>query len=155
MDGERSSRDVGHLEHLAALDAGRDESRRDVDHEPEPRIAAPTLEPAGDVGRQPQPLAGEAVDRLAGSKDVRAVDALHAGHGAVVCILGHLDDVGPAFHDPDLVRQVEIDRRRTDLIRLERLDREPAGRDLVQDHVPRKDHRGGSVAEAGRWYRGK
>src|SRR5690349_18689848 len=49
MDRERALRDVADLEHLAVGHARADEAGRDVDHEPEPREARATFEPAADV----------------------------------------------------------------------------------------------------------
>src|SRR5438067_1709045 len=148
MDGERAAGDVRHLEHLAAVDAGRHEARGDVNHEPQAREAAPPLEPAADVGRQMEPLARDGVDRLTGLQDVGVVEPAHARHGPVVGVLGHLDRIGSVVEDPYLVAQMEVDRGRADLLGGERLDRQAPLGDLGQDHVTRQDHRRASVAEA-------
>src|SRR5436190_19308494 len=153
VDDQRAPGDVRHLEDLAAVDAGRDEARRDVDHEAETRVAASTLQPPGHIGRKPDALARDRVDRLAGAEDVRVVEPLEARHRPVVRRLRDLDLLRSARHDADLVAEMEVDRSRSDLGAIERVDHQPAGRDFAQDDVACEDHRRASVAEPARWYR--
>src|SRR5262245_61734682 len=151
-DGERTARDVRHLEHLAVGDSGGHEARRHVDHESQARVAAPSLEPAGDVARQADALPGDPVDGFPRPKEIRTVEHPEARDRPEVCLVGHGNDVGSAFEHADLVAQVQVDRRRADLVRNERFDDDAAGRDLAEDHITGEDHGGRSGAEAGGWY---
>src|SRR4029453_14877950 len=87
VDGERVLRDVRHLEHLTAVHAGRDEAGGDVDHEPQPGIAAPSLATAGQIGRQPDALSRDAEDRLPRTQYIGPVESSQASDGPVVGVV--------------------------------------------------------------------
>jgi hypothetical protein len=102
------------------------------------------LQSGHEVLGQPDPLQGRAQDELPRVQDERLA-------------LSHVDQVGEAGHlalhvdqripvvveDPEAPIDVEIDRRGLDAVRVERLDPDPPGVDLLADRAVRQDHRGG------------
>src|SRR5438876_539564 len=109
MDGERAARDVGHLEHLAVVDARRDEAGRDVNHEAKPRKAAAPFEPPADVARQPDALARDAMNGFPRLQQIRTLEWEDLGNRPVVCRLHQLDDRRAAAHDANLIAEMEVD----------------------------------------------
>ena len=55
---------VGHFQDLSIIDAGTDKAGGDMNHETEAGKAASSFEPAADIARQVNTLAGNAVDRF-------------------------------------------------------------------------------------------
>src|SRR4030095_8838533 len=85
-------------------------------HQPEPGVAAASLEPARQIGGQPDALARDPEDRLARPQHVGTVEPAQAGDGPVVGIVGDRDVVAGPLHDTDLVPEMEVDRGRADLL---------------------------------------
>ena len=143
MQHEGPVRDVRQLEHLAAVHAGGDEARSDMDGEPETGEAAAALQPACYVSRELDTLAGDAEYRLARLQHVRLVQTAHGRRAAVVDIVGHGDGLRAGVHHADLVAQVQIDRGRAHLIGHERIDDHSARLELEEDGVAGENHGGG------------
>ena len=143
MQHEGPVRDVRQLEHLAAVHAGGDEARSDMDGEPETGEAAAPLEPACYVLRELDALARDAEHRLARLQHVGHLQPLDRRGRAVIGRIGHGDRFRAAVHHADLVAEVEIDRGRSHLVGHERIDDDSARGELAQDDVAGEDHGGG------------
>ena len=92
-----------------------------------------------DPARQADLLDRNAVDRVARFEHVVPVDLDQIRVRAVIGVVGHVD--GPVvlgMRDADLVAQVQVDRGRADLRRVEGIDAEPSALDLLLDLAARE-----------------
>lgn len=110
-----------------------------MNHESESRESAPALEKSAEIVRQYDPLSRDAVNRATGFEHIGSVERLDARMVAIVGVFAEIDRPIAGLEHANLITQREIDRRRTELIALERVDLQSAGFEFRQDRFAGQD----------------
>src|SRR3954469_5300552 len=127
---DREVRHVRQLERQVPLPARIDVARRRVDEEAESPKTRLALEPCDEIVRELDPLVRLAEDELARVKDKRLVLLDRQQLGQIRLRRADVDERIPVVaEDPEALVEVEVDRRRLEVLRVVRVDGDAAGLD--------------------------